>query len=174
MKVVDPVTGKRSIAHFYRDCEIWPALDPVAMLTPAPEPMLARASKKLFMGGDGLVSLTASLHRCTWVAGQPVHVRLRITNDTRKIVRNISLVLVRTTTLFNMSTRSKSFSGDLDAEETSTSEKRVAEDVLTAGQKGAKGHASARGWWTGVGPGETRNVSHSITIPVSPFYIFTL
>ena len=178
MKVVDPTTGHRSIAHFYRDCEVWPALDPIATLAPAPDPMLARAAKKLFMGGDGTLALTASLHRSTWVAGQPVHVRLRIVNDTKKSVRSISFAVIRTTTLFKLSGDARhravgigyGYDDDMDEGETSTSERRVAEVVLTAGQKGAKGRASAKGWWTGVGPGETRNVTHSITLPVSLIY----
>ncbi|KAL5536114.1 hypothetical protein ACEPAF_4219 [Sanghuangporus sanghuang] len=170
MKVVDPSTGKRSIAHFYRDCEVWPALDPVATLAPAPDPMLARAAKKLFMGGDGTLALTASLHRSTWVAGQPVHVRLRIVNETKKNVRSISFAVIRTTTLFKLNGNAhRGGTGydddDMDEGETNTHERRVAEVALTAGQKGAKGRASAKGWWTGVAPGEMRNVTHSITLP---------
>ncbi|KAL5519604.1 hypothetical protein ACEPAH_1287 [Sanghuangporus vaninii] len=169
MKVVDPSTGKRSIAHFYRDCEVWPALDPVATLAPAPDPMLARAAKKLFMGGDGTLALTASMHRSTWVAGQPVHVRLRIVNGTKKNVRSISFAVIRTTTLFKLNANAHhggvGYDDDMDEGETNTHERRVAEAVLTAGQKGAKGRASAKGWWTGVAPGEMRNVTHSITLP---------
>ncbi|KAH8111898.1 hypothetical protein DFH11DRAFT_1610591 [Phellopilus nigrolimitatus] len=172
MKVVDPSSGKRSIAHFYRDCEIWPALDPVTVLAPAPHPVLARAAKRLFMGGEGTLALTASLHRGTWVASQPVHVRLRIANNTRKTVRSVNLALVRTTTLFRPHAHNGvGFGGDIDACETETSEKRIAEAVLGAGQKGVKGHASAKGWWTGVGPGEAAAVDHCITIPADALTI---
>ena len=118
------------------------------------------------MGGDGSVALTASLHRHTWVAGQPVHVRVKIMNDTKKTVKSVVLTIVRTTTLFRPSENTAGLDGDLDDGETETSERKVAESVLVAGQKGAKGHASAKGWWTGVGPGETRNVTHSIVVPV--------
>lgn len=97
-----------------------------------------------------------------------MHVRVRIQNETRKTVRTVGLVLLRTTTLFRPSTKTGVvFGEDPDACETETSEKRVAECVLVSGQKGAKGHASAKGWWTGVGPGEKGTVGHSIVIPVS-------
>ncbi|KAI5119773.1 hypothetical protein M0805_009244 [Coniferiporia weirii] len=171
MRVVDPSTSKRSIAHFYRDCVIWPALDPVVTLAAAQQPIYARAAKKLFMGGDGTLAVSAALHRLTWVAGQPMHVRVQIVNDTRKSVRNVALSLIRTTTIFHPSIRTGGFSGDQDACETETSERRVAEAVLVAGQKGAKGRASARGWWTGVGPGESMIVGHSIVIPTDELTI---
>ncbi|EJC98648.1 uncharacterized protein FOMMEDRAFT_149041 [Fomitiporia mediterranea MF3/22] len=163
IKVVDPVSSKRSISHFYRECEVWPSLDPVMTLAPAPDPTLARAAKKLFMGGDGTLALTASLHRITWVAGQPCYVRCRIANETKKNVKSVSLALVRTMTLCKPA--GGTLMDDIDDGETVTNEKRVAEVVFHAGQKGAKGHASAKGWWTGVGPGETRIVTQSIMIP---------
>lgn len=170
MKVLDPSTCKRSIAHFYRDCEIWPLLDLATTLSPAPQYIQARASKKLFMGGDGSLSLTASIHRSCWVAGQLAHVQTRIVNETRKTVRSLSLALLRTTTLFHPSSRLENavgFENDPDACETETSEKKVEDSILISGQKGTKGHASAKGWWIGIGPGDAMNVCHCITIPVS-------
>jgi hypothetical protein len=54
----------------------------------------------------------------------------------------------------------------MDACQTTTSSKQVMECTLEMGQRGAKGHASAKGWWTGVGPGERLDFSHFISLPV--------
>lgn len=167
VKVVDPNTDKRSIAHFYRDCEIWPAFDPLTTLASDPQPIYARNAKTLFMGGDGELSLSAALHRISWIAGQPVNVRVRIQNETRKTVRTIGLAVLRITTLFHPSMKTGVFGEDPDACETETNEKKIADTALVAGQKGAKGHASAKGWWTGVAPEEVATVGLSIVIPVS-------
>lgn len=45
--------------------------------------------------------------------------------------------------------------------------KEVAESVLEMGRNASKGHASAKGWWTGVAPGQELELSHFILIPVS-------
>ena len=171
---MEPSTGKRSIAHFYRDCEVWPAHNPVATLAPAPEPITAQASKSIFMGGDGTVSLEASICRFTWIANQPLHVSVRIANDTRKAVRSVILELIRTTTTFKPSSRALATAtdnaagaADVEADMTGTKERKVAESELLAGPKGTKGHASAKGFWTGVESGKMSSVVHSIHIPVS-------
>ncbi|KAF7339333.1 E set domain-containing protein [Mycena sanguinolenta] len=76
--------NKRSIAHFYRDCQIWPRLNPSLILAPAEQPIQVTTSKSLFMGGNGEVQLTAALHRSTFVAGSTVIVNLSVKNDTKK------------------------------------------------------------------------------------------
>lgn len=77
----------RSIAHFYRHIELYPYLNPAVVLSTSPRPIIARASKGLFLGGAGKVHLCASLHRNTWVAGQRLYVNIRIDNETNKKVR---------------------------------------------------------------------------------------
>ena len=114
--------------------------------------------------------LVASLNRGAWIAAQECHVRVRVMNGTRKTVRNIVLALIRTMTIFKPNPTLGMSGGtteDLDACETETVEKRIAERTLSAGQKGARGYASAKGWWAGVSPGENSTVVHSIVIPVS-------
>lgn len=61
---------------------------------------------------------------------------------------------------------------DADACETSTSEKEVVESTLLMGQKGSRGHASAKGWWTGVPPGEEQEVAYFLQLPVSVNFSF--
>lgn len=75
-----------SIAHFYRQVELYPYLNPAAVLASAPQPIQASASKSLFMGGPGKVYLSAYLHRPAWVAGQRVYIRVKIQNETDKKV----------------------------------------------------------------------------------------
>lgn len=168
MKIIDPSNGKRSIAHFYRDCEIWPALDLLKTFAPAPQHIQGHAAKKLFMGGDGSLSLSATLHRGIWVAGQPIHVRVQITNESRKTVRSLGLAVTCTTTIYRPSRACglAAFEGDADTCEIETNERKIAEATLVAGQKGTKGHASAKGWWTGVGSGECASLGHCLIIPV--------
>ncbi len=179
MKIVDPDTGKRSIAHFYRDCEVWPRLDPSTTLGIAPQPLRSSSAKRLFLGGDGELRLTAELQRRTWVAGQRCHVRIQVENGTKKSVRSVGLRLVRTLTVFRPSPKldavglggmERGAAGDLgvdpDACETETVERKIAEETLHAGQKGVQGYASAKGWWTGVAAGESGTLVHSFYIPV--------
>ncbi|EMD41967.1 hypothetical protein CERSUDRAFT_70407 [Gelatoporia subvermispora B] len=163
VKVKDPKTDKRSIAHFYRSCEIWPRLNPSVALAAAPRPIQASTSKSVAVVGSGAkVKLTALLHRLTWVAGQRCYVKLAVANDTKKTLKNLSLTLVRTTTGFK-----PNFTADADGDVTqkSTTHRPVAESVLEIAHQGAKGHASAKGWWTGVSPGQELEFSHYILLP---------
>lgn len=166
-----------SIAHFYRHVDLFPYLNPAVVLSSSLKPILARANKSLFLGGSGKVYLCASLHRQAWVAGQRLYVTLRIDNETSKKVKSLSFSLIRNVVLYRPRPEfdlGLSASDDVtdayidpDACATSTSRKKVAEDVLEMGQKGAKGLVTARGWWTGVEAGTAIDISHNIKIPVS-------
>lgn len=87
MKLKSADGSDRSIAHFYRHVEIFPYLNPAAILAPAPKPLLASGSKSLFMGGNGKVTLSARMHRSAWVAGQRCYVDVRVENESSKKVR---------------------------------------------------------------------------------------
>ncbi|OBZ79498.1 hypothetical protein A0H81_00809 [Grifola frondosa] len=169
VKVKDSTTGKRSIAHFYRSCEIWPRLNSTVVLARAPRPLQASAAKSLSMLSSAhKVKLTALLHRLTWVAGQRCYVRVSVANDTKKTAKSLVLTLVRTTTVFKPKPAldpGLCRSVDPDACQTSTTHKVVAETMLEMGHGVAKGHASAKGWWTGVGPGQELEFSHFILLP---------
>ncbi|KAI9060559.1 hypothetical protein FKP32DRAFT_1687571 [Trametes sanguinea] len=169
VKVKDSKTGKRSIAHFYRDCQVWPRLDIAVVLASAPRPIQASTSRALsVIGGGSKVKLTAVLPRMTWVAGQRCYVHVSVANDTRRTVKSLTLTLVRTTTLFKPKPAldyGHRSSEDPDACQTSTAHKVVAESVLERSQGAAKGHASAQGWWTGVAGGQEGQFSHFVVIP---------
>jgi hypothetical protein len=125
------------------------------------------------MGGNGKVKLTAMLHRLHWVAGQQCNINLTVKNDTKKTVKSVTFTLIRTTIVFRPHPHldalpsSHEHASDPDACQTSTTQKEVAETTLEIGQQGTKGHASARGWWIGVGSGEELTFSHFLLLPVS-------
>lgn len=156
------------MAHFYRDCEIWPRLNPSSLLAPSIQPIRRAISKGLRMGGPGDVRITASVHRLYWVAGQPCFIHVTIRNETKKTIKNLSLNLFRCTTIFKPKPGLDVDAeyGDPDACQTSTSIKELAQSVLEMGQSGTRGHASAKGWWSGVRPCEAHSVTHSLAIPV--------
>ncbi|KIL71663.1 hypothetical protein M378DRAFT_38633, partial [Amanita muscaria Koide BX008] len=167
LKVKDNETGKQSVAHFYRTCEVWPRLDLMRFLSPAPRPLRATTSKSPFMGGEGKLILTAGLVRLYWVSGQQCFVQLGIQNETKKTVTCVTLGLLRNTVIFRPQPQLDALPvcGDPDACQTSTTTKIVAESILEAGDKATRGHASAKGWWTGVPPKSSMDFSHSIIIP---------
>lgn len=170
VKVKDSQSGKRSIAHFYRDCQVWPRLNPTIVLASAPRPIHASTAKSLgVIRGASKMKLTAMLHRMSWIAGQRCFVRICIANDTKKTVKTVVLTLVRTLTLFKPKPHLDPGNGltvDPDACQTATTHKVVAESALERSHSIAKGHASADGWWTGVPAGQEAQFSHWILIPV--------
>lgn len=155
---MDSTSRKESLAHFYRECSVWPRLNPTLVLTAAPQ--LIQSSTRV----EGKkVILTASVHRTTWVAGQQCFVKVQVQNLSRKTIKKIKFALVRTTTVF----KSRPTPSDSTTWRTTTTRKEVAEEILEIAQRGAKGYASARGWFFGVEPDQSANLSHSIVIPVS-------
>lgn len=56
---------------------------------------------------------------------------------------------------------------DLDACQTTTNTKRIAEEKLEIGSKGTSGHVTAKGWFRGVDSGEQLEFSSSLQVPVS-------
>ncbi|KAG5651422.1 hypothetical protein H0H81_008706 [Sphagnurus paluster] len=166
IKVKDPVSNNRSIAHFYRDCEIWPRLNPSSILAPADRPQEVTTTKGLFMAGSGKVDLTASVHRLNWIAGQQCFVKVCVDNGSKKLIKSVTLSLVRSTVIFKPDHRLDALGDtDLDSCQTTTIQKQVADSVLEMGQQGARGHASAKGWWTGIPAGDRLEFSHSILLP---------
>lgn len=170
LRLKDSETSAESVAHFYRACEIWPRLSFDTKLSAAPRPLVSEAAKTVFMGGSGKVRLSAAMHRLYWVAGQRCVIHLRVVNESKKTVKGASITLLRTTTVFKpLAGRKGTTDTDPDACETMTMRKVVAASVLVMGQKCSKGHASAKGWWTGVRPGDTADFVHHIVLPVRLF-----
>lgn len=168
-KVKDTETGKTSVANFYRECEIWPRLDPTTTLQSAPRPVQVTASKSLFLGGSGTVKFTATLHRLHWVSGQRCFVKALVSNNTTRTLKSFTLALIRRTTTFKSSAAMNIGGGDdPDACQTDTVYKEVAQSTLETSHRVQRGYAGSKGWWTGVNPGENVAFSHYIVIPVSP------
>ena len=176
LRVKDAISGKKSIAHFYRDCSIWPRLNPSVVLAPLPRPLQVTVSGRLSMGGNNGIQLTASLHRLNWIAGQPCQVKITIINNSKKNIKNLTLGIYRSTVIFKPKVpletlpENRSTSADLDAWQTSATKTQVAESTLVVCERGIRGHASAKGWWAGVGPGKSMTFSHFVSIPVIHFY----
>lgn len=164
IKVKDGNT--RSVAHFYRTCEIWPRLEQRTTLSPAARPLVAQVAKSLFMGGSGKVRLTTELHRLNWIAGQRCHIKIKVDNGTKKAVKRVTIALVRTTSAFHTQPTAKG-TLDMDEHQTSTTDRIVAVESIEMGERVSRGQASAKGWWSGVNSGQTLVFSHFIVIPVS-------
>lgn len=111
--------------------------------------------------------LSAAVHRSTWVAGQRCYVKININNETKKAVKKLTITLVRTAKVF----RPQSQSLGLGTYRETTTHKEVAETVLEMAQRGTKGHASTKGWFSGVEPGQSAEFMHGITLPVNRSYI---
>ncbi|KAI0068117.1 hypothetical protein BV25DRAFT_1875318 [Artomyces pyxidatus] len=165
VKVKDADSSKRSLAHFYRSCSIWPQLSLQAILAPAPRPLVSTAAKSLFFSGKyNKLKLTARLSRLTYLAGQRCYVQIHIANDTRRAVRGVTLVLVRTTTVYIPRPDAGRDTSE-NAYQVNTIVREVAESRLELGERATKGHASAKGWWTGVDANEETEFFHFILLP---------
>lgn len=122
------------------------------------------------LSSNNKVKVTALLPRLTWVAGQRCYVRVSVANETKKTVKSLALALIRTITVFRPRPAldaGNAASVDPDACQTSTAQKVITETILEMSQRSGKGHASAKGWWTGVSPGQELDFSHYILLPVS-------
>lgn len=122
------------------------------------------------MGGNGEVKLTAALHRSIFIAGTQVSVNVSVQNDTKRLIKSLTLSLYRSTVVFKRKLRPGSTTvdaADPDACQTTTTRKLVATSILEMAQGFPRGHASTVGWWAGVPSGERSNFSHLLLIPVS-------
>lgn len=164
MKLKNKDGSARSIAHFYRDVEVFPYLNPALTLASALKPITSSSSKAMFLGGSGKVDISASVHRPTWVAGQRCYIDISVKNGTTKRIKSLAISVVRATTVFRVQGDAKEQVSDA---QTNTTRKKVAETVLEVGKKGAKGDVTAKGMWLGVDKDEESSFSHSIHIPVS-------
>lgn len=153
------MSGTKSISHFYRDCSVWPRLNPTVVLAPTPRPIQVTASAGLFLGGTGKVKLTAALHRLHWIAGQQCCVKVNVVNGTKKCLKHLTLSIHRSITMYKARPQHDN--------STSNFVKQVAESTLMMCDRSVSGHASAKGWWVGVPAGGSSSFSHSILIPVS-------
>ncbi|CAE6507509.1 unnamed protein product [Rhizoctonia solani] len=156
------VNPKTSIAHFYRHVEIWPTYGPLALhstdeirsVVDHPGTVSSRTARELFLGGSGMLHLTAVLHRKTWLAGQKCTVYIGVWNETRKFVKTATLAIIRKATI----TRPN--------QNETTSRKQIAEITLDATRGPLFGAVTGKGWWAGVEPGSSCELSYMIDIPI--------
>ncbi|KAF9486311.1 hypothetical protein BDN70DRAFT_846023 [Pholiota conissans] len=165
----DIASVNQSMAHFYRDCCVWPRLDPSTALASTSRPIQVTASQSLRVGGNGELKLTGSLHRLHWISGQTCFVGMKVVNGSDKFVKNASIRLLRSTRVFRVGYKFEDGACNgmiTDVLHASTTTTEVAQSILDICGQGTRGHASAEGWWAGVAPGQTRSFSHHIIIPV--------
>lgn len=89
VKLFVPTTGKRSIAHFYRNVVVLPYLNPGIVLAPSVEPIESRVTKGLgwnLSGEKGDVDLRVALGRGIWVSGQRLWCEVGIINRSNRRV----------------------------------------------------------------------------------------
>jgi hypothetical protein len=120
---------------------------------------------------DSKNCLTLTLHQLHWVAGQLCHVQIHITNNSKKVLKNVALELLESTTTFKPGFhRNSLLHGREDLQfnacQVRTINTKVAESILPICKVGSAGHASAKGWWRGVSAGGSQTFLHSILIPV--------
>jgi hypothetical protein len=164
-------SDKYSFAYTYQNCEIWPRLNPSVVLAHTSRPLLASANQSLSTSGKGKVELTVSLSRLHWISGQQCPVSISIINNSKKVVKTLSLSLIRSTTVFKPGRHPDSSldygATQSDSCSTSTTHKQVAESMIYPTQQGLQ----PSGWWTGVTPGEQLTITHFLLLPVSPTLI---
>jgi hypothetical protein len=89
IKLHTPETKKRSIAHFYRPCTIYPYVPPLDIFGSTDHPTEVRTEQGLgwsLSGEKGKVRVIAELPRPDWVAGQNVWIKIFADNQSQKKV----------------------------------------------------------------------------------------
>ncbi|KAH7338769.1 hypothetical protein B0J17DRAFT_613988 [Rhizoctonia solani] len=161
-KYASLANSKTSIAHFYRHVEIWPTYGPLALhsteevrsVVDHPGTVSSRTARELFLGGSGMLHLTAVLHRKIWLAGQKCTVYIGAWNETRKFVKTLSLAIIRKATV----TRPN--------QNETTSRKQITEITLDATRGPLFGAITGKGWWAGIEPGSSCELSYMIDVPI--------
>ncbi|KAG9087980.1 hypothetical protein FRC06_002276 [Ceratobasidium sp. 370] len=150
-----------SIAHFYRNVELWPTYGPMALHSAEEaHPALgqtgtvsSRTAQGLLFGGTGMLHLTAVLHRKVWLAGQKCTVYIGAWNETKKSIKTVTLAIIRKATIGRPN------------QSTSSNRKQIAESILDAVRGPNFGPVTSKGWWAGIESGATCEFSHTIDIP---------
>ncbi|KAJ1302584.1 hypothetical protein OPQ81_002901 [Rhizoctonia solani] len=166
-KYASLTNAKTSIAHFYRYVEIWPTYRPLVLSSTEEVrssvdhsgTVSSRAARELFLGGSGMLHLTAVLHRKVWLAGQKCMVYIGAWNETRKFIKTLSLAIIRKTTIARPN------------QIESINRKQIAEITLEAVRGPSFGAVTGKGWWAGVEPGSSCEFSHMIDIPIDALTI---
>nr|ODN85507.1 hypothetical protein L203_04756 [Cryptococcus depauperatus CBS 7841] len=169
IKIYLPVTGKRSIAHFYRPIVVLPYLDPAIILSASPEPIEAYTEKGLgwsLKGERGRVELRVGLGRRTWVSGQRMWCEVEIRNESNKKIKSVSLALLQTVHTFPPQSVSSHTPKRKSLNDCSQLQrKKINEEVTEADNTHGAGRVTGKCWWTGVEPGEDGKWDMSLQVP---------
>ncbi|KAH9044562.1 hypothetical protein EDB85DRAFT_1854148 [Lactarius pseudohatsudake] len=169
--IKDPDTNRLSLAHFYRQCSIWPGLSLRELLAPSTRPLVSTAVFSVPQGGSySKLRLAARVPRPSYFAGQSCYVHIQIANNTQRTVRSLCMTLVRTTTSYRPRSGRRNHGGKPDEYIANKyTVKTVIEDIsesrLVMAERTTKRAASSRGWWMGVNPDEKTAFTHRILVP---------
>ena len=170
--IKDPDTNRLSLAHFYRQCSIWPGLSLQELLVPSTRPLVSTAISSVPQGGScGKLRLAARVPRPSYFAGQSCYVHIQIANNTQRTVRSLCMTLVRTMTIYRPWAGRRNHGGKTDEHITNkyvvkTVVDEISESRLVMADRTTRRAASSRGWWTGVNPDEKTAFTHCILVPV--------
>jgi hypothetical protein len=168
-----PETKKRSIAHFYRPCVIFPYVEPSFAFSNTGNEAEFRTEQGLgwsLSGDKGQVAVSVKLPRPHWIAGQRVWLDITVGNRSSRKVKTMTLALLRTTTLYSPQAggrKESANSPDLSKYTAHSSRKKLYEQTTEASAGPGSGYVGSTGWWTGVQPGERIRWQSSLQLPVS-------
>lgn len=138
------------VAHCFQKLQLYPYLNPTAVLASASRPIVAHANSA--EADARCIQLAASLHRETWVAGQRVYFDVSVLNNGENMLNMLRIALVRVENVYY--TRSTIPASPLDLNSSSSI---IVDDTLTAG--------NSQHWWTGAPSGSPVYFAHSFQLP---------
>jgi hypothetical protein len=117
---------------------------------------------------EGTLKLTVTLIRLQWIAGQRCYLKFSVTNKTSRAIKSFTIGLHQDIIIYRPRDDCAGTRKDSDdvRYQTSTTSKLVTETTVMTGDRSEKGYASAKGWWTGVLPGEALQFNHYLVLPV--------
>ncbi|KAH9065819.1 hypothetical protein EDB87DRAFT_892567 [Lactarius vividus] len=166
--IKDPDTNRLSLAHFYRQCSIWPGLSLQELLAPSTRPLVSTAVSSIPQGGSySKLRLAARVPRPSYFAGQSCYVHIQIANSTQRTVRSLCMTLIRTTTIYRPRLGRQNHGGKNEEHKyvVKTVVDELSESRLVMADRTTRRTASSRGWWTGVNPDEKTAFTHRILVP---------
>lgn len=138
------------VAHCFQKLQLYPYLNPTAVLASASRPIVAHSSSAEASARG--IHLAASLHRETWVAGQRVYFDVSMLNSGEEMLNMLRIALVRVENVYR--TRDMIPASPLDLNSTSSI---IVDETLTAGH--------SQHWWTGAPAGASVYFAHSFQLP---------
>ncbi|KAJ9125572.1 hypothetical protein QFC22_000534 [Naganishia vaughanmartiniae] len=171
IKLHTPETKKRSIAHFYRPCTIYPYVPPLDIFGSTEHPTEVRTEQGLgwsLSGEKGKVRVIAELPRPDWVAGQNVWIKIFADNQSQKKIRTLNIALLEQIVLFKPPPSKKgqeSNPPDLKRYSAVPIRKKICDETIEASPGHGPGYVGSPGWWTGVQPGERSRWQGSLMLP---------